>query len=108
MKNLKPTETTYWFTHDSVTGVFHSGVTEPGQTTSTDADKFEYGSNLSNTLEAYIEVAENLTLPVVDSNSDEPPSPGFYIYEGSLVQLKKEDCASYSTIYETMQQITSE
>jgi len=98
MKNLIPTEDTYWFAYEPSTGALQMGVTEAGLVTSTLAEEFEYGPDVLAKLEAH---QAKLQDPTTDD--DEPARPGFYLNRGTIKLLKKEHCAGKANLYQALE-----
>ncbi len=98
MKNLTPTEDTYWYAYEPSTGVLQMGVTEPGLTTSTLAEEFEYGPDVLAKIDAHKGMLRD---PVADNN--EPAEPGFYLNRGTIKLLKKEQCTGKATLYQALE-----
>jgi hypothetical protein len=97
MKNLTPTEDTYWFAYEPSTGILQMGVTEPGLTTSTLAEEFEYGPDVLAKINSHKNKLRN---PVAD---DEPAKPGFYLNRGKIKLLKKEHCIGKANLYQALE-----
>lgn len=95
MNNLTPTETTYWFVYDSGLDILHTGITEPGHVTSTNAGVIEHGPDIETKLEPY---KAKLREPALNPN-DDPADPGFYLHGGKIVKLTKEDCLEGKSLY---------
>ncbi len=99
MKNLTPTEDTYWFAYEPSTDTFCMGVTEQGLVTSTAAAEFEYGPDVLEKINAH---KNKLRTPSVEDIDDEP-QPGFYINRGSVKLLKKEQCVGKANLYQALE-----
>jgi hypothetical protein len=98
MKNLIPTEDTYWYAYEPSTGVLQMGVTEPGLTTSTLAEEFEYGPDVLTKIDSH---RDKLQDPVADDA--EPAEPGFYLHRGKIKLLKKEHCVGKANLYQALE-----
>jgi hypothetical protein len=97
MNKLEPTETTYWFVYDSGLDILHMGITEPGQTTSTNAGVIEHGTDIETKLEQH---KEKLKEPSLLADDTDLAFPGFYLHEGKIVKLTKEDCLDGKPLHE--------
>ena len=98
MKNLTPTKDTYWFAYDPSNGVLQMGITEPGLTTSTMAEEFEYGPDVLEKINAH---RGKLLDPF--AGNDEPPRPGFFLNRGTIKLLKKEHCIGKANLYQALE-----
>ncbi len=99
MKNLTPTKDTYWFAYEPSNGILQMGVTEPGLTTSTLAEEFEYGLDVLAKIESH---KAKLRDPIADN--DEPAVPGFYLNRGEIKLLKKGQCTGKATLYQALEE----
>lgn len=99
IKNLIPTEDTYWFSYEPSTGVLHTGVTEPGLVTRTAATEFEYGPDVLTKIEAHQAKLQNPTA----EDDDEIAQPGFYLNRGQVKLLKKEHCVGKKNLYQALE-----
>jgi hypothetical protein len=99
MNKLEPTETTYWFVYDSGLDILHMGITEPGQTTSTNAGMIEHGADIETKLEPY---KEKLLEP--DDTNTDIATPGFYLHDGKIIKLTKDDCIDKKLLSEVVKE----
>ena len=98
IKNLTPTEDTYWFAYEPSTGVLHTGVTEPGLVTSTAATEFEHGPDVLIKIDAHKDKLQN-----PDADNDDEARPGFYLNRGQAKLLKKEHCVGKKSLYQALE-----
>jgi hypothetical protein len=99
MSHLSPAETTHWCVYDSGLDTLHTGVTEPGQVTSTIAGAIEIDEDALIRLEVH---KAKLEEPIEEDT--QPPYPGFFLCCccNRVVLLREEDCVGKTTLYEAV------
>jgi len=95
MRTLVAENDTFWFTYQN--GVLHTGMTNKGLQTSTNAKVFEYGDDMKNKLAPHIKSIKELTV-----DSLEPSCPGVYKYQGKVVLLPDDNCKPGCTLYDAV------
>lgn len=101
MRNLIPIETAYWCVYDVGLDILHTGVTEPGQVTSTNAGPIELDEAAMTRLETHKAKLEESTEPSTSEEEIEVRA-GFFLYNDEVVLLRKEDCVDKRHLYEAV------
>jgi hypothetical protein len=83
--------------YDSGLDTLHTGVTEPGQVTSTVSGAIEADGDALIRLEVH---KAKLEEPI--EGSTPPPYPGFFLCNNRVVLLRQEDCVGKTTLYEAV------
>jgi hypothetical protein len=92
--------------YDEVLDILHQGITEPGQETTTYAGTIEYGADIETKLEPHKAKLKEPSLLADDSDFD-PADPGFYLHEGEIVKLTKEDCLDGKPLHEKVTEVAA-
>lgn len=102
MNNLTPVATTYWFVYDAGLDILHTGVTEPGQVTSTNAGVIDHGAGVLTRIDVH---KAKLDTPIepVGRNEERDVRPGFFVHSDEVVLVRKEDCEGKRHLYEAVQ-----
>jgi hypothetical protein len=104
MSKLIPTEETYWFVYDEGLDILHQGITEPGQETATYAGVIEHGADIETKLEPH---KAKLKEPSLLADDNEQANPGFYLHEGKIIKLTKEDCLDGKPLHEKVAEVAA-
>jgi len=100
--NLTPADTTYWFVYDIGLDLLHTGITEPGEVTSTNAGVIDYGAGVLTRLEVHKAKLHSPVEPQVKAE-EEFVRAGFYLHADEIILLEKSDCEGKPHLYKALQ-----